>query len=663
MHANFFFCNADKLFSGKLLNLAILSCRNQQLVVEFDKLPIILSFPELGCLHVYLNSNPVAAPVQFDFICLPIVNPRYKREFVEGPAKKRLGALTRSDLVLSGHDWNSLVVGKISPWLQLDSKIDHIRKNSEAAFKQEVQFSCHLGLPAILVPLKSGNIANLARCLNESLQSSYFQQQFWIQIPLISYKDQVDQQIAGQTETEDDQVIDDTWKWWHKFRTLCEAQKRLSVALELTANLPSEDVINRWLSEPVKCVVISTSLFLTNKRGYPVLSKAHQMLIHRLFKLEVQLILTGVDRHPDKGIHSYQQYIDHLWQTQLPADPITQFAKGYEDYLQSPLQPLMDNLESQTYEVFEKDPVKYSQYQKAVYLALLDKIKSEEKHTKEVVLMVVGAGRGPLVRCALSAAQQADRKIKKVYAVEKNPNAVVTLENMKDEMWGDQVDVISCDMRFWEAPEKADILVSELLGSFGDNELSPECLDGAQRFLKEDGISIPSKYTSYLAPLQSEKLHNEVRTLKEKDKPIETSFEMPYVVRLHNCQVLAEPLEVFTFYHPNRDEVVDNSRYKAMEYKISQDAVLHGFAGYFDAILYNNVTLSILPETHSPGMFSWFPIYFPVKIPTYLKKDDTVEIHLWRRCSQKNVWYEWAVTQPQVLPIHNPKGRSYTIGL
>ncbi len=31
---------------------------------------------------------------------------------------------------------------------------------------------------------------------------------------------------------------------------------------------------------------------------------------------------------------------------------------------------------------------------------------------------------------------------------------------------------------------QADILVSELLGSFGDNELSPECLDGAQVFLK-----------------------------------------------------------------------------------------------------------------------------------------------------------------------------------
>jgi protein arginine N-methyltransferase 5 len=39
-------------------------------------------------------------------------------------------------------------------------------------------------------------------------------------------------------------------------------------------------------------------------------------------------------------------------------------------------------------------------------------------------------------------------------------------------------------MRDWDAPEKADILVSELLGSFGDNELSPECLDGAHKFLK-----------------------------------------------------------------------------------------------------------------------------------------------------------------------------------
>lgn len=51
-------------------------------------------------------------------------------------------------------------------------------------------------------------------------------------------------------------------------------------------------------------------------------------------------------------------------------------------------------------------------------------------------------------------------------------------------MWGDTVTIVSSDMREWNAPEKTDILVSELLGSFGDNELSPECLDGVQKFLK-----------------------------------------------------------------------------------------------------------------------------------------------------------------------------------
>ena len=42
------------------------------------------------------------------------------------------------------------------------------------------------------------------------------------------------------------------------------------------------------------------------------------------------------------------------------------------------------------------------------------------------VLVIVGAGRGPLVRVTLAALEQANRRATKIYAVEKNPNAVVT---------------------------------------------------------------------------------------------------------------------------------------------------------------------------------------------------------------------------------------------
>ena len=69
-------------------------------------------------------------------------------------------------------------------------------------------------------------------------------------------------------------------------------------------------------------------------------------------------------------------------------------------------------------------------------------------------LVQVGAGRGPLVRASLRAAHSAKRTIR-VYAVEKNPNAVITLRNMvKTERWEGIVTVVSSDMRVWDAPEK-----------------------------------------------------------------------------------------------------------------------------------------------------------------------------------------------------------------
>jgi protein arginine N-methyltransferase 5 len=58
------------------------------------------------------------------------------------------------------------------------------------------------------------------------------------------------------------------------------------------------------------------------------------------------------------------------------------------------------------------------------------------------------------------------------------------LQERKETEWHDAVEIVFGDMRTAELPVQADIIVSELLGSFADNELSPECLDGAMRFLK-----------------------------------------------------------------------------------------------------------------------------------------------------------------------------------
>lgn len=70
--------------------------------------------------------------------------------------------------------------------------------------------------------------------------------------------------------------------------------------------------------------------------------------------------------------------------------------------------------------------------------------------------------------------------------------------------------------------------------------------------LVDDGISIPSSYTSYIAPVQSSRLYNEVRGCREKDKHHLAHFEMPYVVHLQNKYDIDQPQALFTFHHPNR---------------------------------------------------------------------------------------------------------------
>lgn len=52
--------------------------------------------------------------------------------------------------------------------------------------------------------------------------------------------------------------------------------------------------------------------------------------------------------------------------------------------------------------------------------------------------------------------------------------------------------------------------MSELLGSFGDNELSPECLIPTEKFLKKGGIYLPYSYTNYILPISSQIIWNEI---------------------------------------------------------------------------------------------------------------------------------------------------------
>jgi len=518
-----------------------------------------------------------------------------------------------------------------------------------------------------------------------------------------------------------------------------------NAALSIPSHLPPTSVQSRWNSEPLRLLVLTGKTFFENAKGYPAFTHSHQALFSQYMKIRNPPWLLLCDVGPIPGMdkpetvfapangdlspnraadpptstpaeasqfqrkHSrkstksvrddptpHLNYLRYLQRRQPSRTELERFGAGYQDYLQAPLQPLTDNLESITYEVFERDPIKYDQYLRAIRFALID-WRDEGKRASgadgRIVVAVVGAGRGPLINRALEASESTGVPIE-MWAIEKNPNAFVLLQRHNEETWGNRVNLVQSDMRSWKGPSRqetqpapqstgytgqwppprdddgnataagfncpppnptvaaaapvldppthypVDIIVSELLGSFADNELSPECLDGILPLLNPTyGISIPRSYTAYLTPIAAPKLHADIASRAQNDS---TAPDTPYVVMLHAIDYLSTTsrpsttsssdcvptpvpniLQAWSFSHgpmeplPAASTNKHNERHARLCFNLRDRAVCHGLAGYFEAVLYPGAELSTNPLTmdgKSPGMMSWFPIYFPLKV-------------------------------------------------
>lgn len=591
----------------------------------------------------------------FDFAVLPIVHPRFSRyDDVERYKQFTMPEDTLQNLSSFFYDWNRLLICRVECSLKdIESEYPKVQNHARELLDQELNYISYLGIPYVVLSLDSPNFINFARTIFSHAMKNPKSLFFYIKIPLTPCNPNIYRENG-------EDPVEDTWEWWNQLRTFTQYDSTILLALEITEDICDEEQLTRWLGEPLQMIFIATHIFQTNRSGYPVLNKTLTNFFKKALERNVQVIISGANRH--QQFIYYVQYMYYLKKLTLSSDPLVVSADQFEDCLQYPLQPLSSDLNAFTYEVFEKDPIKYNRYQEAVYEALLDRVSAEQAKSVITTIMVVGAGRGPLVTASIAAAQAADREIK-VFVVEKNRNAIVGLLHMRDNQWADSdVTVVSVDMRLWDSPVKADIMVSELLGSFGDNELSPECLYATQRYLKEDGISIPCSYTSYIGPIMSQKLYTEARNLK-KDKFFTKhylyGYEQPYVVYQRNRYEIAPPQRLFTFVHPCKEEDISYHRYKKLQFQANQDCVLHGLAGYFDTCLYKDISLSIHPETLSPGLISWFSLYFPIHEPLQVKSGSEIELHFWRKYDEEKVWYEWLISKPLHLPIHNINARSY----
>jgi protein arginine N-methyltransferase 5 len=332
--------------------------------------------------------------------------------------------------------------------------------------------------------------------------------------------------------------------------------------------------------------------------------------------------------------------------------------------LQEPWQPATQMLSMADYAAMEGDSAKYERYQLAIVDALCDIIiRRASSGALRVRILLVGAGRGPLVHRCLTAADIVAADVTPLHvdivALERNLDAhnhcVANFASLAASVHS--VRFIHADVVCISGDELRnlcgtgfELVVSELLGSFADNELAPEVLSVVAlntQLLARECAFIPQRHTSYLYPVSSARLRSVLET--DSTVPSDVRYGSPWVVstaEMPHCRPLQRmpPLPAMDFSYAwnavadssacsssaagsesacassppssfsGQLDVQDQSRALAwMLDPICGALHLDGMLGVFHCVLYGDVTLSTVPGRETPGLTEWRPMFFPFR--------------------------------------------------
>ena len=415
-------------------------------------------------------------------------------------------------------------------------------------------------------------------------------------------------------------LITNDFQQWTYLLQLCDFHPNLTVSPILNGKL-NEDII--WNSTLLSSIILPMKYFNEN------------FIIKKEFE---NLMATFVEREIPTFIEYNFLNFDEIFKNLILFNTNIIRCPSFYSF-QYPLQPLGFNLNSLTYETFESDRTKYDLYQDSIKKALIDK-------GEDSIIAIVGAGRGPIVDCAIKAGA------KKIYVIEKNHSASLFLKKRVLNDWSSNIIFLEGDMRKIKLPEKIDILVSELLGGFGDNELSPECLIDFESNLSLNAISIPTSYTSILVPIMSQFLFFKAKNEGKLEQMIVTSTKA--------ALLLSNPKECFKFIHPGENNFEGNI---ILEFISKYNGYIHGFSGWFNCVLYKDIIFSSDPINGTIGLNSWYPIYFPLPREIFIKENQQIIVSFKRKMDSKRVWYEWALLSPEITPISNCNGNTFSFSL
>lgn len=386
---------------------------------------------------------------------------------------------------------------------------------------------------------------------------------------------------------------------WHTWSTLKRFQHRFDYVLR-----PSTRLLSNWVKR-YKCLRYSA-----------IVPGEHCELL--ALKVHQPDLLVFLDEVDGDIVTQTKSMAAHL------SDTINQ--EKYTNYFIDPLQPLTQNMPLEVYETFENDKTKYDAYEEAIDLAVADLIHQRPDQLK---ILVIGPGRGPLLAIAARYRHKAD-----IIAVERNPNCIPKLRSDNDHLWNGMVSIHEGDVRtIANTLGHVDLVISELLGSFGCNEACPEILSQFENL-----IMIPQTLTSYLTPIYCSLVNEEIKR--------------PYLLKSDQEFAVDETLAVFHFSFPGVRNI-EQTQSKHFDFPFPD--VANALQGHFKADLYGHISISNTHlDTSSNVCSSWYPMIFPIK-PVEFRMD----VVMARRSTGQRLWYEWSVDGT----VYNNNGDNYHVSL
>jgi predicted RNA methylase len=236
------------------------------------------------------------------------------------------------------------------------------------------------------------------------------------------------------------------------------------------------------------------------------------------------------------------------------------------------------------------------------------------------VVVDVGTGTGILAFLCLQAGAA------HVHAIDRSPVIKWARRLAETNEMAERISFHECDSRDADIGERADVIISELIGHMAFEEGMIESIgDAITRFLKPDGSLIPRSVALFAAPVCEREVY---RSCVDGWKPAygidykvmrDEAIKTTYVTDIAESDLFANHQPVFTV---DFRRSADVELHVERTFEVYRDGSINGMAFWFDSMLADVVRLSSGPwsKTH------WKQCFTPLDSPEQVRAGDTLAV-------------------------------------